>query len=164
MAVSVEYLLTLKKKILHLQSSDGVIFDVELAIAKRSGIIDAMIENLGEHDLEDALPLTQIDSDILEMVIKFATHHKDTPLEVGDESRRQMTEWDKEFFKVDLRTLLELTRVANYLDMEDSLDYAIEALGKAFAGKSPDVIAETSIYAGPNQPGDRSSFTSSSSD
>ncbi|XP_014231094.1 S-phase kinase-associated protein 1-like isoform X2 [Trichogramma pretiosum] len=138
-------------------------------------MIKAMIENLGLQDLEEeeALPLTQIKSDILEMVIKFATHHKNTQLEEEGESRRQMTEWDKEFFKVDLRTLLELIRVANYLDMEDLLDYAAEAVSKAFAGKSPDVITETSISADPNQPEDspplkpsrrRSSSTFSSSD
>ncbi|CAB0036168.1 unnamed protein product [Trichogramma brassicae] len=148
--------------IIHLKSSDGVIFDLDLSIAKRSGMIKTMIESLGEDYLDEALPLIKIKSNVLKKVIEFATHYKNTPIKEDGESR-QITEWDKNFLKIDLETLLDLTDIANYLDMKDLLDYATDAVSKWFAGKSPDAMKEASISFDPNQSKDSSSSTSPAS-
>ncbi|XP_023313409.1 E3 ubiquitin ligase complex SCF subunit sconC-like, partial [Trichogramma pretiosum] len=80
--------------LLHLQCSDGVVLDVELAIAKRSYMIKTMIESLGEDELDEVLPLMKIKSDTLKKVIEFATHHKNDPIPKGDgtDEKPQMTE------------------------------------------------------------------------
>ncbi|KAL7306974.1 hypothetical protein TKK_0000726 [Trichogramma kaykai] len=129
--------------ILHLQSCDKVVFDVELAIAKRSIMLKTMIESLGEDELDEVLPLPDIKSHILEKVIEFATHHKNDPMpkEDGTNERTRMTEWDQKFLEVDINTLFGLTLAANYLDMKDLLDLSTQAIGLGYyAGKSPDVL------------------------
>ncbi|XP_014231511.1 S-phase kinase-associated protein 1-like [Trichogramma pretiosum] len=135
-----------KVLILHLQSSDGVVFDVELAIAKRSMMIRTMIESLGEDSLDEVLPLTKIKSDTLKKVIEFATHHKNDPMpkEYGTDERTRMTEWDRTFLEVDLGTLFSLARAANYLDMKDLLDLVTQAIGQGyFKDKSMDELKKT---------------------
>ncbi|XP_023314793.1 S-phase kinase-associated protein 1-like [Trichogramma pretiosum] len=132
--------------ILHLQSSDGVVFDVELAIAKRSYMVKTMIESLGEDSLDEVLPLPDIKSDILGKVIEFATHHKNDPMpnQYGKNEKTRMTEWDQTFLEVDLDTLFELTRAANYLDMKDLLDLVTQAISRHFYEKSIDELNKTS--------------------
>ncbi|XP_023315996.1 S-phase kinase-associated protein 1-like [Trichogramma pretiosum] len=133
--------------ILHLQSSDGVVFDVELAIAKRSYMVKTMVESLGEEELDEVLTLKNIKSDTLEKVIEFATHHKNDPMPKGDgtDEKPQMTEWDQTFLKVDLDTLFELTLAANYLDMKDLLDLVTQTIGKGhFKNTSVDGLQKTS--------------------
>ncbi|KAL7300978.1 hypothetical protein TKK_0006255 [Trichogramma kaykai] len=107
-------------KIVHLQSSDKVIFDLEISIAKRSGLIKRMIENLGEDNLNEYLPLSKVESHILGKVIVFVMHHKDSP--IPDNAKEvEMTEWDKQFLKVDIQTLVALINAADFLDMKDLL-------------------------------------------
>ncbi|KAL7303532.1 hypothetical protein TKK_0003695 [Trichogramma kaykai] len=119
--------------ILHLQSSDKVVFDVELAIAKRSMMIKAMIETLGEDNFDEVLPLPQIKSDILGKVIEFITHHKNDPMPNGNE-KPEMTEWDEKFLKVDLDTLVGLMNAANFLDIKDLLEFVGEVIPRDHMG------------------------------
>ncbi|XP_023319075.1 S-phase kinase-associated protein 1-like [Trichogramma pretiosum] len=120
--------------ILHLQSSDGVIFDVELAIAQRSIMIKTMTESLGEDELKEVLPLPIIKSDTLKKVIEFATHHKNDPMPEEDVEKVniRMTEWDQKFLEVDFKTLFDLIDAANYLCMTDLLELATQEISKTF--------------------------------
>ncbi|CAB0036169.1 unnamed protein product [Trichogramma brassicae] len=127
--------------IIHLKSSDGVIFDLDLSIAKRSGMIKTMIESLGEDYLDEALPLIKIKSNVLKKVIEFATHYKNTPIKEDGESR-QITEWDKNFLKLDMPILVELVNAANFLDMEDLLHLACRKMRSLING-SPENIWNT---------------------
>ncbi|KAL7305063.1 hypothetical protein TKK_0002843 [Trichogramma kaykai] len=132
--------------ILQLKSSDGVAFDVELAIAKRSVVIRTMIESLGEDNLDVPLPLTNIKSDILEKVIEFATHHKNDPMPGEDQKedldKMTMTEWDKQFLTAEMNTLCEYILAANYLDMKDLLTLASAEVASRLKGQNPDAIRE----------------------
>ena len=56
-------------------------------------------------------------------MIQWATYHKDdppVPKDVEDRVKRtdDISSWDKEFLKVDQRTLFELIIAANYLDIK----------------------------------------------
>ncbi|XP_023313407.1 S-phase kinase-associated protein 1-like [Trichogramma pretiosum] len=134
-----------KGPILHLQSSDEVVFDVELAIAKRSIMIKTLVESLGEDNLDEVLSLPYLKSDILGKVIEFATHHKNDPMpnEYGKNEKTRMTEWDQTFLEVDLDTLFKLTLAANYLDMKDLLDLVTQAISRHYAAKSVDELKKT---------------------
>ena len=61
---------------LTLQSSDGKKFTVGLDIAKMSGTIKTMIENLENNDEEGPIPLPNVKEDILSRVINWCTHHR----------------------------------------------------------------------------------------
>ncbi|KAL7305566.1 hypothetical protein TKK_0002299 [Trichogramma kaykai] len=131
-------------EIVHLQSSDEVIFDVELSIAKRSGLIKTMIEHLGEDNLNEYLPLSKIKSNTLEMVIEFAMYHKDSPIP-DNVKEVEMTEWDENFLKVDMQTLVDLINAANFLEMKDLLGLACTKMRSYLIGSPENIHIPFSI-------------------
>lgn len=89
-----------------LQSADGEVFDTDVQTAKLSGTIRTMLDDCVFEDEEDGiLPLRNVSSDILRRVLKWATYHKDDPINDDDENKERRTDdispWDKEFFNVD---------------------------------------------------------------
>ena len=63
-----------------LQSSDGEIFPVDVAIAKQSVTIKTMLEDLGmDEEDEEEVPLPNVNAAILKKVIQWAGYHKDDP-------------------------------------------------------------------------------------
>ena len=85
-----------------LQSSDGETCKVDLEIAKESMTIKTMLEDLGiEGDQnEEVVPLPNVDSKVLNKVIKWATHHKNNPVEIKEEYKIDWSglEWDRDEF------------------------------------------------------------------
>uniref|UniRef100_A0ABD2XUS2 SKP1 component POZ domain-containing protein n=1 Tax=Trichogramma kaykai TaxID=54128 RepID=A0ABD2XUS2_9HYME len=144
--------------IIRLKSNDGVIFEVELAIAKRSSVIHEMLESLGDEDLEEPLVLSEVNSDILKMVIEFASHHKNDPMPDKNnkqdkeknrktkrlhrriESLDRISDWDKEFLKIDIDTLFDLIKAANFLNMTDLLQLACKKASTLAIGTNPHQI------------------------
>ncbi|XP_014226064.1 S-phase kinase-associated protein 1-like [Trichogramma pretiosum] len=124
-----------------LKSSDGVIFEVDLQIAKRSKMIEQMIAVLGTDDLDenDYFPLPNVTSPILELFIEWCTHHKNDSLVERDDTET-VSEWDENFFKVNTDNLKELILAANYLDVTELLSAACVQVAKKFAGKTPEQI------------------------
>jgi S-phase kinase-associated protein 1 len=59
-----------------LQSSDGVQIDVEIEIIKCSQTIKTMLDDLGWEGDEEAIPLPNVNSNILNKVVEWAIHHK----------------------------------------------------------------------------------------
>ena len=89
-----------------LQSSDQEIFDVDISVAKCSGTIKTMLEDLGLEDGEEEIvPLPNVNSAILRKVIQWATYHKDDPQAAEDDENKEkrtddITSWDADFLKV----------------------------------------------------------------
>lgn len=92
-----------------LQSSDNEIFECDLAVAKCSGTIRTMLEDLGidENSEDEVVPLPNVNSAILRKVIQFCTYHKDDPVPTStddDENKEKRTDditsWDADFLKV----------------------------------------------------------------
>ena len=141
-----------------LRSSDGEIIEVDIVVAKMSGTIKAMMENLGideSEDIEEELPLLKVDSAILKKVLEWATQHKDDPQPTPEEEEEllnleqeqritiRMSEWDRRFLQVDQPTLFDLIQAANYLDIKVLLDVATITLADMIKGKTPDEIQDT---------------------
>ena len=141
-----------------LRSSDGEIIEVDIGVAKMSGTIKAMMENLGideDEDVEEELPLLKVDSAILKKVLEWAARHKDDPQPTPEEeelmrsyepeirARLLTTEWDRRFLQVDQPTLFDLIQAANYLDIKVLLDVATITLADMIKGKTPEEIQDT---------------------
>lgn len=62
--------------LIKLTSKDNKVFEVDLQIWKRSKLIQNLIENCGDVKEGETIPLLTVHSSVLEMVIKYATHHK----------------------------------------------------------------------------------------
>jgi S-phase kinase-associated protein 1 len=74
------------------------------------------MEDIGDTDNDDSIPLPNISSKILEKVIEYAENHKDDPLspdENNSSSNEDILEWDKEFINVDKEILFDV-RFFNY--------------------------------------------------
>lgn len=132
-----------------LQSSDGLIFDTETQIAKCSGTIKTMLDDLGvDEGEEEVVPLPNVNSTIMRKVLQWATYHKDDPqLADDDENKEKRTDdissWDADFLKVDQGTLFELILAANYLDIKGLLDVTCKTVANMIKGKTPDEIRKT---------------------
>ncbi|XP_054709904.1 S-phase kinase-associated protein 1-like isoform X1 [Uloborus diversus] len=129
-----------------LRSSDGEVFDVDREITKTSATIKTMLEDIGfdEND-QEPVPLNNVNSDILKKVIEWATYHRDDPpLPEDNELELKPTddikEWDINFLKVDLTTLFEIIRAADYLNIKGLLDTGCKTIANMIKGKTPEEI------------------------
>ncbi|KAK9887279.1 hypothetical protein WA026_021588 [Henosepilachna vigintioctopunctata] len=126
------HFIVIKMPQMKLQSSDGKIFEVDMKIAKCSAFIKVILEDLGFVGQEgEGFPLSNVKSDTLEKVIKWATHHQDDPILTQNHyiygKKRVMCIWDAEFLKENQDFLLDLMAAANYLDMKNLFDLTCEA-------------------------------------
>ena len=132
-----------------IQSNEGEIFTVETEIAKKSGTIRNMLEDLGMEgdDNEEAVPLPNVNTNILKKVIEWSTYHKDDPEPKEDDTTEKRSDdissWDSDFLKVDQGTLFELILAANYLDVKDLLNAGCKTVANMIKGKSPEEIRKT---------------------
>ena len=130
-----------------LESNDGEMFTVDLEIARKFGIINTMLEDLGEEEQEDeeTVPLPNVTSTILQKVIQWVTHHKDDPALPEDDQKERndpIPSWDSEFLNVDQVTLVNLILAANYLDIKKLLDVTCKTVANIIKGKTPEEIRE----------------------
>ncbi|XP_054712023.1 S-phase kinase-associated protein 1-like isoform X2 [Uloborus diversus] len=106
-----------------------------------------MLEDIGfdEND-QEPVPLNNVNSDILKKVIEWATYHRDDPpLPEDNELELKPTddikEWDINFLKqVDLTTLFEIIRAADYLNIKGLLDTGCKTIANMIKGKTPEEI------------------------
>lgn len=130
---------------IQLQSSDGEVFDVDIEVAKVSKTIKTMLDELGyKEDEEEVIPLANVKSNTLKLVLQWATAHKDDePQEELDTLERcsdDIPSWDVEFMKMDQGSLFELILAANYLDIKGLLDVSCKTVANMMKGKSPSEI------------------------
>ncbi len=116
-----------------LVSSDEKKFTVPYEEIEMSLMIKDMIE--GDDSMENmndeeedipVIPVSEVDSETLEKVIKYCNHHwnnrakkLDRPLK--DKLENVLSEFDLEFLKLDEEMLVKLTNAANYLNIPDLL-------------------------------------------
>ncbi|VVC39116.1 S-phase kinase-associated protein 1,SKP1 component, dimerisation,SKP1/BTB/POZ domain,SKP1 [Cinara cedri] len=131
-----------------LQSADGEIFQVNFDIAKVSGTIITMIEDLGiEEGDGNFIPLPTTKGRILQKIINWATYHKDDPpTEDYDGSYEKRTDdlsdWDRDFVKLDQGTLFELMLSAKYLDIKGLVELTCKAIANIIRNRTPEQIRE----------------------
>lgn len=138
-------------KMLKLESSDGDIHEVEADIIRQSQTINNMIEDLKELPEQpsdhDAIPLPNVNGNILHKVIEWCKHHKNdgpSPEHQDDVKRSDdIPSWDQEFLRVDQGTLFELIMAANYLDIKRLLDLCCKNVANMIKGKTAEEIRKT---------------------
>lgn len=95
--------------VIKLQSSDGEFFKTDTQIVKCSGTIKTMLDDLGLDGEEEAvIPVPNVSSGILRLILQWANHHKNDPTPTDDDEEKDMekhtdeiSSWDADFFDVD---------------------------------------------------------------
>lgn len=128
---------------LKLQSSDGKEVEVAVDVACMSTLIKNMVEDSGT---DEAIPLPNVKSEILEKVIEYCKHHKDNPPEEiakplkTSNLEEVVSQWDAAFVDVEQDKLFELILAANYLDIKSLLDLTCAKVASMIKGKTPEEI------------------------
>ncbi|KAI3836878.1 hypothetical protein MKW98_005211 [Papaver atlanticum] len=122
-----------------LKSSEGEIFEVEEIIAHHSLTIKHMIE---EDCADNPIPLANVNSKILKMVIEYGKKHRESGGEIT-EVDEETQKWDKELVNVDQETLFRLLMAANYLNIKNLLDLTCETVASMIRGKTQQEIRDT---------------------
>jgi len=126
-----------------LKSSDQEVFQVDTEVAKQSGIIKTMMEDLGiEEGSEEPVPLPNVNATTLNRIIQWCTHHKNDPAPDEDESNDKekrtddIPSWDKDFLNIDQEELFELIRAANYLHVRGLLDVCCKTVANMIKART----------------------------
>ncbi|XP_044313455.1 S-phase kinase-associated protein 1-like [Drosophila rhopaloa] len=129
-----------------LQTSDEKIFDIDIEVAKRFGLIQTMLNCCDEKsDENDIVQLPNVKSTTFEKVLSWAKQHKDDLKtteddECNEDSTKEISSWDAKFLEVDNGTLFEIILAANYLEIPELLQLTCKAVANSIKGKSPDDI------------------------
>lgn len=151
-----------KGKYVVLVSGEGEKFTVEKKIAQRSLLLKNYLNDMHENSLDDedeeqdedededdeiVMPVPNVRSSVLQKVIEWAEHHRDSnfPDEDDDDSRKSapVDAWDREFLKVDQEMLYEIILAANYLNIKPLLDAGCKVVAEMIRGRSPEEIRRT---------------------
>ncbi|KAM3279269.1 hypothetical protein ACQJBY_046533 [Aegilops geniculata] len=131
-----------EKKMITLKSSDGEEFQVEEAVAMESQTIRHMIE---DDCADNGIPLPNVDSKILSMVIEYCKKHVQASPKPADSAApaEDLKSFDAEFVKVDQAILFDLILAANYLNIKGLLDLTCQTVADMIKGKTPEEIRKT---------------------
>jgi len=131
-------------------------FKEDLDVVKKSITIRTMLEDLGvednetEDEVKEVLPLPNIDSEVLELILQWCRHHKDDPdPEKEDPDSRygrdnndkkiyeEPDQWDRDFIsKINIINelgegiLFDIMIAANYLHIEGLINSTTNELAK----------------------------------
>jgi S-phase kinase-associated protein 1 len=136
-----------------LYSADDKIIEVSKDVAKMSGLIDGMMEDIG--GLATPISIPNVSGQILDKIIQFCQYHTDHP-EIDINSYLKTTTLDKwnsydsDFCtKVDMTTLFEIINGANYLDIKLLMTLLVKYNANLILGKTKEEI--TQIYRKPKK-------------
>jgi S-phase kinase-associated protein 1 len=136
-------------KIVHLVSQEGESFDVALGTAQMSELVRTMIDEDQEDDEAQEIPLPNVKSTILALVIEFIRHFATEPMTEIEKPLKSanmsevVQEWYANFVAVEQETLFELILAANYMDIKSLLDLTCATVASMIKGKSPEEIRKT---------------------
>ncbi|KAL5540295.1 hypothetical protein UlMin_042778 [Ulmus minor] len=94
---------------------------------------------------DNRIPLPNVTSKILSMVIEYYKKHVETPKldEHATTVDDELKAWDADFVKVDQATLFGLILAANYLNIKSLLDLTCQTVADMIEGKTPEEIRKT---------------------
>ncbi|KAL0573254.1 hypothetical protein V5O48_008701 [Marasmius crinis-equi] len=118
-----------------LSTSDSKEFIVDKEVAERMTLI-----NGPELETSDqAIPLLNVSSDVLEKILEYCEYHRGEPLDQNN--IRNTTEWDQNFIaQVNVDMLMKIIKAANYLEMKPLLELGAKTVADMIKGKSADQI------------------------
>ncbi|KAL0573253.1 hypothetical protein V5O48_008700 [Marasmius crinis-equi] len=116
-----------------LSTCDNKEFTVDKEVAERMILISGP-----ELETSDqAIPLLNVSSDVLEKILEYCEHHRGEPLD-----QNSTTEWDQNLIaQVDIEMLKKIIIAANYLDMKPLLDLGTKRIADMIKGKTPAQIS-----------------------
>ncbi|KAM0826763.1 hypothetical protein ACQ4PT_068661 [Festuca glaucescens] len=128
-----------KSKMITLKSSDSEQFEMTREAAVMSQTIQHMIE---DDCVDSGVPLPNVGSKILAMVIEYRNRHVDASSDSAGE-KEDLKSFDESFVKVDQPTLFDIILAANYLDIKGLLDLSCQTVADMIKGKSVEEIRKT---------------------
>lgn len=95
--------------------------------------------------VDAVFPLPNVSGDILAKVIEYCKWHYENPTPKTEENRdvrslEDIAAWDKEFLKVETKTIFALILAANYLDIKPLLDLTCKTIALMIKNKTPDEV------------------------
>ncbi|XP_034101569.1 S-phase kinase-associated protein 1-like isoform X1 [Drosophila albomicans] len=125
-----------------LQTSDNVIFNIDLDLIMCSGTIKGMLQSCSGED--EVVPLPKVRSGILTKILEWAEFHRkefsENTEEEDEESTDVVSKWDSEFIKVDQSILFELITVANFLNIDGLMQLACKTVANMIKEKTTEQI------------------------
>ena len=101
-------------------------------------------------DATEEIPLPNVNSATLSLVIDYCNHHKDKPPEEIEKPLKSknlvehgVSAWDAKFVDIEQELLFELILAANYMDIKSLLDLTCAKVASMIKGKSPEEIRQT---------------------
>jgi S-phase kinase-associated protein 1 len=133
-------------EMIKLKSSQGDLFIVEKDVCMMSNLLKNMIEDTGS---DEEIPLPNVKSGVLQKVIDYCKHHKDSPAEEIQKPLKShlllecgVSDWDHDFVSIEQEVLFELILAANYLDIKCLLDLTCAKVASMIKGKTPEEIRQ----------------------
>ncbi|KAL3675334.1 hypothetical protein R1sor_025282 [Riccia sorocarpa] len=134
---------SMSKNRVKLRSSDGEVFEVDLAVAYESHTVKGMIEDAGT---ESPIQLQNVSGKTLSKVIEYCSYHvqrsKSSDENAGN-LEHEMKLWDAEFMKVDPGTIFDLFLAGYYLNIKGLHDLGGKTICGMMKGKTAEQIRKT---------------------
>ncbi|CAH2070443.1 unnamed protein product [Thlaspi arvense] len=136
----------MSKKNIVLKSSNGIIFEVEEAVALQSETIAYMIE---DDCANDTIPLANVTGDILALVIEYCKKH--VVIADGDgggsssSSQEDLKNWDAQFMNdLDQSKIFNLLLAADFLNIKTLFDLTCQFVADTMIkGKTVEEVRRT---------------------
>lgn len=128
-------------------SADGVLYEVDVAVAKQSQLLKHMMEDIDGEFLE--IPVPNVQSNVLKKVLEYMEYHKEDPQSslseegIARAKANEISPWDQKFLQVDQEMLFEIILTANYLDIRPLLEVGCRTVANMIKNKSPEEIRKT---------------------
>ena len=100
---------------LKLQSSDGIIFSVDVETVNQLMTIKTMIDHENGENSEEVTPVPAVKAEILEKIIQWAECHK------IDSDIKSNNDWSFPHSNLEMRKIFEIIIAADYLDVGNLL-------------------------------------------
>lgn len=125
--------------LIKLKSSDLKLFEIDRHVLKNFKMIEDMLECIGLDESNiDVIPLKQIDSKILAIILKWAEHQQQQKLHTNQftELSDQPSEFEQKFIQdYGERQIFEIINAARFLGAEALSDLLIRHIAKKLSSK-----------------------------
>ncbi len=133
--------------IVKLETKDKVIVSIDVDCLKLSKTLTDLLEDANDQVYKGvAIPLKDIKSSTLDLVIQYLRHHNEHPnehLDFANKGLDEIAEWDVDFCtKLNNNALFDLILASNYLNIEPLLKLTCKIVARKIKGKKSDEIKE----------------------
>lgn len=129
----------------NLVSKEGDTFEVPVAVAKMSKMVETTLEEESDEDVQE-IPLPNVKAAVLEKVIEYCTRYQTEPMTAivtplkSSRIEEVVQKWYADYVQVDQVLLFELVTAANFMDIKPLLDLTCFAVAVMIKGRSADEI------------------------